>query len=366
MSVWAQTPQRVKRFRTLNFYYFHFVSAEKPDYATLVCFLCQMRILMFLLACCMPVCSFLQPSTLLCDTATGLCIMCPQSDSAILAKKEPEKSGVEKLIRIQYFTDPICSTCWGIEPMLRRLKLEYGDAVHIEYYMGGLLPKWEGFNGGGITKPADVAHHWDEVSAVYQMPIDGNLWLEDPLPSSYPPSVAYKAAALQNEEKAHVFLRRMKEMVFMEKQNIARWPVQVLAALYAGLDTTLLKNDIAGKGKLAFEADLLLARSMNVRGFPTLFLNDADGNRSTVYGYKPYDQMVNALLRLAPALKAKNYDRSTPALFAAFATLTVREMAVLAQITDAEAKTRLEEALAQKWVRKKTGRHGDLYVWNRP
>src|SRR6187402_2030893 len=91
-----------------------------------------------------------------------------------------------KAVQIDYFTDPICSACWGIEPQLRKLKLEYGAYVNITYHMGGLLPSWNGFNGGGITKPSDVAHHWVEASRYYQMPIDGDIWLEDPLDSSYP------------------------------------------------------------------------------------------------------------------------------------------------------------------------------------
>ena len=96
-----------------------------------------------------------------------------------------------KPIKIIYYTDPICSSCWGIEPQLRKLKLEYGNFIEIEYRMGGLLPDWS-YNSGGISKPSDVAHHWDEVSAYYDMPIDGNVWLTDPLSSSYPASIAFK------------------------------------------------------------------------------------------------------------------------------------------------------------------------------
>jgi hypothetical protein len=55
--------------------------------------------------------------------------------------------------------------------------------MEVKYRMGGLLTDWS-YNNGGISKPSDVAHHWDEVSVYYDMPIDGNVWLEDPLPSS--------------------------------------------------------------------------------------------------------------------------------------------------------------------------------------
>ncbi|WP_337069209.1 DsbA family protein [Pontibacter sp. 13R65] len=74
---------------------------------------------------------------------------------AVSAGKEP--------VKVIYFIDPICSSCWGIEPRLRKLKLEYGNSIKIEYRMGRFLPNWS-YNSGGISKPSDVAHHWNEVS----------------------------------------------------------------------------------------------------------------------------------------------------------------------------------------------------------
>ena len=123
---------------------------------------------------------------LMCDPAEGICgITAPTQDKKIDSKS------TKKPIKLIYFTDPICSSCWGIEPQLRKLKLEYGDSIEIEYRMGGLLADWS-YSSGGISKPSDVATHWDEVSHYYDMPIDGDIWLEDPLASSYPPSIAFK------------------------------------------------------------------------------------------------------------------------------------------------------------------------------
>ncbi|MFM8486364.1 MAG: DsbA family protein, partial [Bacteroidota bacterium] len=133
---------------------------------------------------------------LLCDPQSGICEMPGMASSGEI------KAGIAtpKPVKVIYFTDPICSSCWGIEPQLRKLKLEYGDNLEIEYRMGGLLPDWS-YNSGGISKPSDVAHHWDEVSIHYDMPIDGDVWLEDPLDSSYPPSIAFKAAEMQDDKK---------------------------------------------------------------------------------------------------------------------------------------------------------------------
>jgi predicted DsbA family dithiol-disulfide isomerase len=203
---------------------------------------------------------------LLCDPDSGICEV-PDTSTSTIGEIESSKT---KPIHVVYFTDPICSSCWGIEPQLRKLKLEYGDALEIEYKMGGLLPDWS-YNSGGISKPSDVASHWDEVSAHYEMPIDGDVWLEDPLDSSYPPSIAFKAAQIQSDEKAIEFLRAIREMVFLEKMNITKWEHLNYAANLVGLDTVKFKEDYNGRANQDFKDDLAMSKMLGVRGFPTLF-----------------------------------------------------------------------------------------------
>ncbi len=89
---------------------------------------------------------------MLCDTASGACEIPAAGTSENPGSIKPST----KPIQVIYFTDPICSSCWGIEPQLRRMKLEYGSSIQIEYCMGGLLPDWS-YNSGGISKPSDVA-----------------------------------------------------------------------------------------------------------------------------------------------------------------------------------------------------------------
>ena len=151
---------------------------------------------------------------LLCNPDSGICEL---PTNQLQQNQGNNIKSINKPIKLIYFTDPICSSCWEIEPQLRKLKLEYGNAIEVEYRMGGLLPDWS-YNSGGISKPSDVAHHWDEVSIYYDMPIDGDVWLEDPLASSYPPSIAFKAAEMQDHEKAVLFLREIREMVFLQKK----------------------------------------------------------------------------------------------------------------------------------------------------
>lgn len=295
---------------------------------------------------------------LLCNPETGICEIPGSSDTSMA---HVHVSKTEKPVKIIYFTDPICSSCWGIEPQLRKLKLEYGNSIEIDYRMGGLLPDWS-YNSGGISKPSDVSHHWDEVSGHYDMPIDGDVWLEDPLPSSYPPSIAFKAAQLQDKEKAVHFLRVIREMVFLQKKNITRWEYLSLAAQKTGLDTVQLKTDFEGKARMLFEEDLQLARDWAVRGFPTMFFTNAEGQRQVVYGSKPYHAYEQAMQQMLPGLSPQSYNKEWTNVFSKYPSLTAREFSELTMTPRAEAEKLLEKLTAGGQLKQLATKNGSLWT----
>ena len=299
-----------------------------------------------------------QNNPLMCDPETGVCEI-PTNEtnsdesSLITAGKKP--------VKVIYFTDPICSACWGIEPQLRKLKLEYGDSVEVDYRMGGMLKDWS-YNNGEISKPSDVAHHWDEVSAYYDMPIDGDVWLEDPLDSSFPASIAFKAAQMQNNEKAILYLREVREMVFVKKMNIAKWENLVQAAKNVGLDVEKFKADYEGQAKVLFEEDLKMARQFGVRGFPTLFFTDESGRTELVYGSKPYSAFEQTLLKLLPTATKQSYDKSWSSIFSKYNSLTAKEFSVLSGISRNESENLLNELTRKQNLKKVTSKNGALWT----
>lgn len=296
-----------------------------------------------------------------CDIKTGVCETTPFEKPLALKNQNKEVPMPSKSIRIVYFTDPICSSCWGIEPQLRKLKMEYGHVFNIEYRMGGLLPDWS-YNSGGISKPSDVATHWDEASHYYSMPIDGDVWLEDPLDSSYPSSIAFKAAELQGEDLAQVYLRTIREMVFLKKINIAKEKVLIQAAKEVGLDIKKFEEDMKGQGKINFEKDLEFARNLGVRGFPTVIFYNDKNDREVIYGYRSYDIFEGAIKKLYPAAKRKDVDVSWETLFAKYPTLTTKEFSVLSQISFDAAKKQLIQLLSQEKIQRLESRNGSLWI----
>ena len=289
-----------------------------------------------------------------CDIETGIC--------EITDEKVTQEKGIQvKPVRLLYFTDPICSSCWGIEAQLRKLKQEYGDYFDIEYRMGGLLKSWDEYGGSDVNGPGSVAEHWDEASIHYNMPIDGDVWNEDPLYSSYPPSIAFKAAQLQDNNTAELFLRRIKEMVFVEKKNITKWEHLEQAALNTGLDVTQFKFDYENRANELFQEDLLMAKEWGVRGFPTIFFIDEEDNRFKVYGSKPYETFEAALLKLVPGAKKNDTPSSRQTVLNGYNTITAKEFSVLNNKSIQEAEAILSSLEEQQQLEKTTTKNGSLW-----
>jgi putative protein-disulfide isomerase len=294
---------------------------------------------------------------LICDPEKGICEI-PGVNSETGAKST---EGASNMVRIIYFTDPICSACWSIEPQLRKLLLEYGSHLRLEYHMGGLLPSWDVYNAGGISKPADVAHHWEEMSRHFGMPIDGDVWLNDPLNSSYPPCIAYKAAELQGQVKATNFLRRLREMVFLEKKNITKWEHMKQAALESGLDTSQLSADYNGRAQQLFREDLNLAGQFGVRGFPAIYFRDSQNNQTTVYGFRPYADFEQAVLKMIPNAKKQSHRFEGGHIFFHYPTLTTIEYATLTGMSQTEAEKQLTGLETGGRVEKLQSKNGVLW-----
>ncbi|MEA5140523.1 DsbA family protein [Arcicella rigui] len=279
----------------------------------------------------------------------------------LISKKIDEDARFEKLIDVQYFTDPICSTCWVVQPLLRKLKLEYGAYFNIEYRMGGLLPSWDDFQRGAISKPSDVAPHWEEVCLLHGIPLDGDIWLEDPLPSSYPPSIAFKAAQMQDADLAVLFLRRIKEMLFLEKKNIVDLDYLEKAAFEVGLDSARFLRDYESTAEIAFREDLIKAQDMQVGVFPTLIFTNKNNEQLVSKGYQEYEYLEQIIHELVPNAKKRIINSDPMYLFGNFSTMTNKEYSFLSNTSMEETENILLDLYTKGYVDKYESKNGIIW-----
>jgi predicted DsbA family dithiol-disulfide isomerase len=298
--------------------------------------------------------NFLQPTTEDDDDIKVPLIVNPTTIKATTPK--------QKRVHLLYFTDPVCSTCWIIQPQLRKLKIEYGAYLEIEYCMGGLLPSWDNYSRGGISKPNDAANYWQKASEKYEMPIYPDIWVDNPLTSSYPPSIAFKAAQMQDTDKAIIFLRRINEMLFFENQNIVEKKLLRQAAYEAGLDAARLLRDIEGKAQLLFEADLELVKELEIKVLPTFIFTDKYNHSKVLKGFQAYEQFEEVLLAFIPDAEKKLSNGNIIDLFTKYPTLTTKEVSFLGNLDMQQTDENLHNLFAEGLLVKHAINKGDV-IW---
>ncbi|SFL24274.1 Predicted dithiol-disulfide isomerase, DsbA family [Paenibacillus sp. 1_12] len=235
---------------------------------------------------------------MICDLETGVCGTAGEDTIQFIDLKPSRKK-----VNLYYVTDPICSHCWALEPVLRRFEEQYGHYVNFHTVMGGLLESWDGFADvkNGIGSLADVAGHWKEVGKHSRMPIDGSLWLKHPVLSSYPPSRVFKVIQQQDEHLARAFLRRAKEAVFAYNLNIGNNQVLIDIVNQMGLDGEAIveKAEFPAAQQL-LEQDFDLTRSLGVRGFPTIIMTNEDNQGVKIVGAQSLEHYVKGLEQVLP------------------------------------------------------------------
>ena len=153
-------------------------------------------------------------------------------------------------VRLRYYTDPACSASWAAEPRLRRLLVEFGEELEITYVMGGLAREFEDDLSSLVIK-------WLDHGAESGMPLDPRIWHEDGVRSTYPASIAVRAAAEQGPEAAARYLRALREGFMCFGRKLDGPEALVEEARRTGLDLQRFRIDLESNAILeAFGTDL--------------------------------------------------------------------------------------------------------------
>lgn len=247
-----------------------------------------------------------------------------------------------KKVNLLYFTDPVCSTCWLMQPQLRKLIIEYSEYLEIDYCMGGLLPSWENYTGKMINNKEDAFKYWESLSSDFAMPINPHVWKSDPLLSSFPPSIAFKAAQIQDREKAIVFLRRLNEQLFVKGNNICNNEIIIEEAFESGLDVARLLRDLKEKAKILFEEDIKLAKELYVKSMPTFIFTDRFDNSIILKGIQSFDAFEKVMKTFVPEI-TESKKQTLTSIFDKYNSVTSIEYAFLRNLSLDQALKELEK-----------------------
>ena len=206
---------------------------------------------------------------------------------------------------------------------------------------------------GVAAKKQEIASIWEQIAHKTGMSCDGDVWLENDWHSPYLASVAIKAAELQGPQLGARFLRKMREALFLGKQNITQQDVLINCATKAGLDINEFKHDLSSQtASKALQHDIKTTNEMGVDIVPTfVFFNanvEDDGIKVTGnYPYKVYVQILEEMLGFKPEPAKK---LSLEQFLTRFELVATIEVSVVFDISEEEAERRLKALVLQQKV----------------
>ncbi|MGG3889518.1 DsbA family protein [Metabacillus fastidiosus] len=303
-------------------------------------------------------------NNMICDLETGVCGIAEDKEVELIDFNKQKEE-----INLYYVTDPICSHCWALEPVLNKFIEQYGHYFNMHTVMGGLLESWDGFAdvSNGISKASDVAGHWKEVGEHSRMPIDGSLWIDDPVHSSYPPSRVFKIIQSMDHSLANVFLRKIREAVFVFNKNIAKDEVLITIVNELNLNGGKIVTEAASESAQSLlNQDFDLARKLGVRGFPTIIMINEENKGVKIVGARTFQDYINGLkqvLSSAENINPKPQPRLSNLLDRG-SLLFSKEIEVMYDIDEKDVtsfikreaeheKYKLKEILGEKYFEKK-------------
>ncbi len=259
-------------------------------------------------------------------------------------------------VEVTEYTDAVCSTAWGAEPLLRRLDWRYGQHLKWRKVMGGLVGDAAKSSGRAdwdrVGAAVPMQAYWKRVWALTGMPYPHPMRLM--LQSTDPLGAAVKAAELQGQEVAERVLRRFREQIFVFGIG-PQTPDEFAAATVgvAGLDQACWRADQQRpEVAAAYKTDWAETREPNdyVRhlkhdspmngelkhseghdryALPTVIFK-GPGGEHTVAGWVPYEDYVAGLEAALPGATANPRPDPTPdQAFARWGMLTAKELAFL-------------------------------------
>ncbi|WP_397469485.1 DsbA family protein [Psychrobacillus sp.] len=285
---------------------------------------------------------------MMCDLETGICGPAEEDNTGL---ELIDLSAPRKKMNLYYATDPICSHCWALEPVLRRFTEQYGHYFNMHTLMGGLVEKWDDFDDtSGISKPSDVAKHWKEIGLHSRMPINGDLWFDNHVTSSYIPSRVYKVIQQKDAKLAVVFLRKAREAVLPFNKNIGSDHILIDLVNKIGLNgEEIVKESYLPAAQELLQEDFTTLSHLDVRGFPTLVFINEEQKGVKVVGVKSFESYIEALQQLLPDEKIQ------PANSPNLQSLLQKEELLFSK--EIEEMYRVEEKNVEAFIQKELAGH---------
>jgi|SRR5579859_2483543 len=196
-----------------------------------------------------------------------------------------------------YFSDPMCSWCYGFSPVVENIRRTFGRSLPVRIVMGGLRP--------GAEKPMteeaklEIVDHWTNVQDATGLAFNGSgMSAPGFIYDTDPAARAVVVARRDGEEMAAAYLVRAQQAFYAEGRDVTTQAVLLEIADELGIDAdAFLEAWASDAAKQETWRDYAISQRAGVTGFPTLVAgpNDEGVFGVVTRGYAPAEQVIPIL-----------------------------------------------------------------------
>jgi len=191
--------------------------------------------------------------------------------------------------------DPMCSWCWGFEPVLHKLRDELSDEVEFSLILGGLRSSGEQVWDDAFK--VYLRSHWKSVEEKTTQGFNLDLLEKESFDYDTEPACrAVVTVKTLDKTKEFSFFRALQEAFYRKGEDITQTDVIADIARAEGVDRSeFIALFVSDEMKEKTKADVYKARSMGANVFPSIVLIDEEGHLCVIKGYKSYEEIKRLL-----------------------------------------------------------------------
>lgn len=203
-------------------------------------------------------------------------------------------------MKLFYFTDPMCSWCYGFSPVLKKLNENYPE-IELQLISGGFSP----FSKQTITPEykAFLEFHWRNVQLRSGQPFDHAMKFatETFHYDTEPSSRALAVIQTLMPERDFEFLSLMQTAFYVKGKDITNGAVLAELAEEIGVDKPVFWEQFNSEAmKQKTIQGFQYSRQLGVQGFPTLLTLENGAVNVVTRGYQSYENLqvsIDGLIR---------------------------------------------------------------------
>ena len=281
----------------------------------------------------------------------------------MLDEERRHLEGGEKLKIVQY-TDPLCGWCYGLEPIMTKLRFLLADRLEFSYTLGLMVPNSTAIFGTGTEAlmrfnmmKQQLVYGYVMIARTTGMPM-GIGRVDQMKPdevTSFESSLGYEAVKIaEGPERAINFMRVLRQAVYAFETPIAsREDVAMLANLFGANMKAYDAAIESGEAKRLLKKEVQECRELQIEAFPTLLLSYGNNN-AVIRGYQPVDNLAHAISRItggAIELTPPEYSHSRALeLLDQFGRVAAEELRTVFSLTPEALVQIVKDLHAQKLV----------------